>query len=223
MKNALAVVLIAAGLLAAPAFGAGDKALGQAKSYACTACHGVDGKRELKGTPGMPRIAGMDETRFLTSLKAYRTGQRFHPFMQVILYTMSDKDMEDLAAYYSSLKDVTSLYDRLGGKPAINAVVKELLAVTAADPRLKARAAVRDDARCERLLTEFLCEGTGGPCKYTGRDMKTAHGRAHVTETEWTAFTESMAKVFDKFNVPGRERQELFAMIGPMKGEIVAH
>jgi len=46
----------------------------------------------------------MDVRRIEQSLKAYRAGERYHPLMQILLWTMSDKDIEDLAAYYSSLK-----------------------------------------------------------------------------------------------------------------------
>jgi hemoglobin len=80
-----------------------------------------------------------------------------------------------------------------------------------------------DAAKCERQLTDMLCEATGGPCKYVGRDIKTAHQGANVTETEWQAFAENLGKTFDRFNVPAQERQELLGLIGPMKADIVGH
>ncbi len=85
---------------------AGDIASGKDKAIACAACHGLDGTWEiplLQG--GMTKLAGMDEHRLLDALMAYRYGRRFHPMMQFFVLPYSDKDLEDIAAYYSSLKD----------------------------------------------------------------------------------------------------------------------
>lgn len=213
-------IAAALGLVATAAWGQGDPQLGQAKSFTCAVCHGIDGKREIPMLMGgVSRLAGMDRQKFIDGMKAYRNGQRFHPLMQFFVLPTTDKDVEDLAAYYSGLKD--PLYQRLGGKDAINAVVRDLLANGIQDPRLKPRMAGMDAAKCERQLTDLLCEATGGPCKYTGRDMKTAHAGRGVTETEWQAFAENLTRTFDRFNVPARERGELLGLIGPMKADIV--
>jgi hemoglobin len=221
MNRYISLALIGAiGLLSTPASGAGDVELGRAKSFSCSVCHGPDGKRDLPMLQGgSSKLAGMGPRQFTDAVKAYRQGQRFHPLMQFFVMPISDKDIEDLAAYYGSLKE--PLYQRLGGKEAINAVVKDLLANGVADPRLKPRLSGMDAAKCERQLTDLLCEATGGPCKYTGRDMKTAHTGWKVTETEWQAFVDNLGKTFDRFNVPARERGELAGMLMPMKGDIV--
>ncbi len=215
----LAILL---GFASMPALAVGDVALGQAKAVYCTSCHGADGKRD---TPlllgGSSHLAGMDPAKFVAALKAYRYGQRFHPMMQFFVIPLAEQDMEDMAAYYVGLGP--NLYERLGGTDAINAVVKDLLAGGMADPRLKPRMSKMDGAKCEAKLTTLLCEATGGPCKYTGRDMKTAHAGKNVTETEWQAFAENLGKTFDRFNVPARERGELLQLIGPMKADIVGH
>jgi cytochrome c553 len=96
--------LALAALIATPAGARGDAEMGEAKSFACIACHGQEGERHIAGSPGMPKIAGMDARRIEQSLKAYRAGDRYHPLMQVLLWTMSDEDIGDLAAYYSGLK-----------------------------------------------------------------------------------------------------------------------
>lgn len=208
------------GVASMPALSAGNAELGRTKSLFCTACHGVDGKQALPMfTGGTTNLAGMDQQKFVNALKAYRYGQRFHPMMQFFVLPASDKDMEDLAAYYASLGP--NLYERLGGKEAINMVVKDLLASGMADPRLKPRLSRMDGAKCERQLTDLLCQATGGPCKYNGRDMKTAHTGAKVTEVEWQAFSENLLKTFDRFNVPARERNDLLQLIVPMKADIV--
>jgi cytochrome c553 len=83
----------------------GNPAAGKDKSITCSFCHGVNGEREiplLQG--GMSRLEGMDEHKLLDALMAYRYGRRLHPMMQFFVLPFSDKDLEDIAAYYSSLK-----------------------------------------------------------------------------------------------------------------------
>lgn len=210
------------GLAPLYAYGGGNVEMGKAKAAYCSACHGVVGEREIPlWTGGSSRLTGMAPDKFVAALKAYRLSQRFHPMMQFFVIPLSEKDMEDMAAYYSSVGP--NLYQRLGGKDAINAVVKDLLAAGMADPRLNPRMSKMDAVRCERQLTDLLCSATGGPCQYTGRDMKTAHAGTQVTETEWQAFAENLSKTFDRFNVPARERSELLQLVGPMKADIVGH
>jgi cytochrome c553 len=84
----------------------GNPAAGKDKSITCAFCHGVNGEREiplLRG--GMSKLAGMDEHTLFLALIEYRTGRRLHPMMQFFVLPYSDKDMEDIAAYYSSLKE----------------------------------------------------------------------------------------------------------------------
>lgn len=217
MKTCLAVAL---GFLTLQAHAAGNVDLGKAKAVYCASCHGANGENVLPLlTGGSSKLAGMAPDRFVAALKSYRFGQRFHPMMQFFVMPMQEQDMQDMAAFYASLGP--SLYQRLGGKEAINAVVKDLLTTSMQDGRLRPRLSKLNPARCEALLTDLLCEATGGPCKYTGRDMKTAHTGHKVTEAEWQGFAESLMKVFDRFNVPAREREDLLKLILPMKADIV--
>ena len=114
-----------------------------------------------------------------------------------------------------------SLYDRLGGQPAIVAVVDDFVANVAADKRIHARFATADVPRLTRLLIEQVCAGTGGPCKYTGRDMKSAHRGMNITDAQFNALVEDLVRTLDKFNVPKKEQGELLAILGPMKPDIV--
>lgn len=114
-----------------------------------------------------------------------------------------------------------SLYDRLGGQPAIVAVVDDFVGNVAADARINARFANADIPRLKRLLVEQICAGTGGPCKYTGRDMKSSHRGMNITDAQFNALVEDLVKTLDKFNVPKKEQGELLAILGPMKPDIV--
>lgn len=119
-----------------------------------------------------------------------------------------------------------SLYVRLGGKKAIEAVVTEFINIVAADTRINKffADAASDPKRLDKLnknLVNQICEATGGPCKYKGLDMKTAHKGMGVSGADFGALVEDLVKALDKFNVPAAEKNELLGALGPMKGDIV--
>jgi cytochrome c553 len=105
MKSSLAIVATALLSLSSVSLAAGDATAGKDKSITCAFCHGVYGEREiplLRG--GFTKLAGADEHTLLGELMDYRYGRRLHPMMQFFVLPFSDKDLEDIAAYYSSLK-----------------------------------------------------------------------------------------------------------------------
>jgi hemoglobin len=113
------------------------------------------------------------------------------------------------------------LFDRLGGKPAVEAVVDEFLKRVAADKRINGRFFNTDLTRLRGLLVEFVCSATGGPCQYTGRDMRSSHAGLQVVEEEFNALVEDLVGALDKFNVPKQEKNELLGALGPLAKEIV--
>ena len=114
-----------------------------------------------------------------------------------------------------------SLYDRLGGKKALTAVVDAFVAKVAADTRVNQKFAKSDIDRVKFHLVEQLCAATGGPCKYTGNDMTTAHHNMKVTEGEFNALVEDLVATLDQFKVPEKEKNELLGILGPLKSKIV--
>lgn len=114
-----------------------------------------------------------------------------------------------------------SLYDRLGGLDAITAVVEAFRDRVAADDRINLKFARTDIGRLTKMLIDQVCEATGGPCHYRGRDMKEAHAGMGVTTGEFNALVEDLVATLDQFKVPGAEQQELLGILGPLKGEIV--
>jgi hemoglobin len=114
-----------------------------------------------------------------------------------------------------------SLYDRLGGQPAIVAVVDDFVGNVAADGRINGFFARTDIPRLKRLLVEQICAGTGGPCTYTGRDMPSAHRGMNITNAQFDALVEDLVKSLDKFKVPAQEKNELLGVLGPMRPSIV--
>jgi hemoglobin len=115
-----------------------------------------------------------------------------------------------------------SLFERLGGRPAIEAVVNEFVGRTTTDPRIKERFFNTDATHLKKMLVEQVCAATGGPCTYSGRDMKSSHGGMEVVEEEWNALVEDLVAALDKFKVPAREKGELLGALGGLKPQIVA-
>ena len=105
MKTTLSTMLISFSLLCSPSFAAtGDAEAGKARAAVCAACHGVNGVASI---PSYPNLAGQNAQYIVSSLKAYKNGQRnggMAGLMQPQAAMLSDKDMENIAAYYSSLK-----------------------------------------------------------------------------------------------------------------------
>ena len=114
-----------------------------------------------------------------------------------------------------------SLYERLGGKDAITAVVDDFVARCAGDSRINGKFARTDVPRLKASLVDQVCEAAGGPCTYTGRDMHTTHHGMSVTAGEFDALVEDLVATLDKFSVPEAEKSELLGVLGPMRPDIV--
>jgi hemoglobin len=113
------------------------------------------------------------------------------------------------------------LYDRLGGKDAITAVVDEFVNTAAANPAFGERFKNTNAADLKAKLVDQICEVSGGPCKYTGKSMKEAHTGMKITEEEFNALVGDLVKALDKFNVKPADKDELLKALGGMKGDIV--
>jgi cytochrome c553 len=97
------------------AFAAGDAEAGKTKAAACAACHGPDGNAGID--PQYPRLAGQYRDYLAKALHEYKAGDRKNPIMAGFAGTLSDADIEDLAAYFSSLPEskLTDLHGKVGG------------------------------------------------------------------------------------------------------------
>jgi hemoglobin len=121
----------------------------------------------------------------------------------------------------SAVAQTRSLYDRLGGYSAISAVVDDFIKNVAADKRINKFFANVNIDRLKVRLVEQICQGSGGPCTYTGRDMKSAHAGMGIRGKDFDALVQDLGKSLNKFKVPAREQKELVAVLGPMKKDIV--
>jgi hemoglobin len=117
-----------------------------------------------------------------------------------------------------------TLYKRLGGREGIALVVGDFVGSMSADTRVNARFKDMKAPDVEKLksnLADQICDATGGPCSYLGRDMKATHKGMNITDAEWNATVENLVKALDKNKVGDKEKKELLALLGPMKSDIV--
>ena len=117
-----------------------------------------------------------------------------------------------------------SLYKQLGGREGIALVVDDFAANVLADDRINARFKALQPAQVFKFKTNLadqICDATGGPCSYVGRDMKTAHKGMKITDADFNALVEDLVKSLDKFKVGAAEKNDLLVALGGMKPDIV--
>jgi hemoglobin len=114
-----------------------------------------------------------------------------------------------------------SLYTRLGGKPAIDAVVSDMVNRSAKDPRTKRTFADVKLARLKASIADQLCQATGGPCVYKGDSMKLSHKGLGITTDEFNGLVANLIAAMDAAGVGATEKNEVLAALGPMSKDIV--
>jgi hemoglobin len=117
-----------------------------------------------------------------------------------------------------------SLYDRLGGYNAVAAVVDDFIGRLVADKRFtKFFVGHSEDSlhKIRQHIVDQFCAAAGGPCLYTGRDMKTSHKGLGITSDDWDAAAKHLVETLDKFNVPKAEKDDLLAFVSSLRKDIV--
>ena len=119
------------------------------------------------------------------------------------------------------------LFERLGGLKGITVVVDDFVDRLVANKTLNKNLAInqgRINSPAPYLkfqVSQLVCQVTGGPCKYTGIDLKQAHAHLNITEKEWEVMATEFQKSLDKYKVPAAEQKELFQVVAATKGDIV--
>jgi hemoglobin len=119
------------------------------------------------------------------------------------------------------------LWERLGGEPAVRAVIHDFVLAAAPDPKVnffRGGQFKLDDkgvAQLEQYLVELVSATTGGPLKYTGRDMKKAHAGMKITDDEFDALAGHLIATLKKYKVPQAEMDELVGIVASTRGDIV--
>ena len=117
--------------------------------------------------------------------------------------------------------DNRSLFDRLGGLPAITAVVDDFVARTGADTRINMFFTNTDIPRLKQMMVDDICERTGGPCKYKGKSMKDSHINMKLKTADFEVFMEDLEATLDKLQLPAREKGEVLASFRGNQADVV--
>jgi cytochrome c553 len=103
-----AAVLVGGVLTNQPAFAQGDPEGGKAIGYSCLGCHGIDGYRNAYPSYRVPKLGGQTASYLSIALRGYRDGTREHPTMIAQAASLTDEQIDDVAAYLASLVDTTA-------------------------------------------------------------------------------------------------------------------
>ena len=117
-----------------------------------------------------------------------------------------------------------SLYQRVGGYDALAAVVDDFVGRLVADKQFEKFFVGHSDDSKKRIRQHILdqfCAATGGPCVYTGREMKMSHAGLGITNADWDAAAKHLVASLDKFKVPEKEKGEILAFVTSLKKDIV--
>jgi hemoglobin len=116
-----------------------------------------------------------------------------------------------------------SLYERLGGKEGVLAVVDSFTKNLVADPRVNKLFIKSKDhlEHFKEVLADMLCEASGGGCHYAGKSMRDAHKGMAITEAQFDAVVEDLKLALDEKGVGETDKSELFIAIAPMREDIV--
>jgi hemoglobin len=150
--------------------------------------------------------------------------KKLTPFLYFTLAAFAASAPFYIAPPQAFAQQQKSLYQRLGGYDALAAVTDDFIGRLATDTQLKRFFAGHNKEGITRIrqhVIDFLCVATGGPCAYTGQDMKTAHTGLGITEEDWNASVKDLVATLDKFHVPEQEKSEVLTDISGLKADIV--
>lgn len=113
------------------------------------------------------------------------------------------------------------LFDDLGGRPGLVALMDEFMVRLLADPRMAPHFRPANQTRVKEQLVEQVCELSGGPCTYRGADMKTAHENLLITRADFLALVEVLQDAMSARQVPFAVQNRLLARLAPMSRDVV--
>jgi hemoglobin len=127
------------------------------------------------------------------------------------------------AAFTSSARAQSddSLYQQLGAQPGLVTLTDDFTARLMADPRMNPFFKDIDEKEFKTHLVEQLCQVSGGPCKYSGKDMKKAHSGQDITRSNFNALVEVLQQSMDAQGIAFRVQNRLLAQLAPMHRDIV--
>ena len=126
-----------------------------------------------------------------------------------------------LLALASGAQARASLYERLGGSEGVASIASDLVDRSAGDPKIGPHFKDSNLKRVKTMLAEMLCELSGGPCRYSGDNMKVTHAGHHISQGDFYHLVENLRTVLRAHHVDQGATNELLKLLAPMKRDIV--
>ena len=114
-----------------------------------------------------------------------------------------------------------TLFERVGGKPYLTAMVDDFVVRLAANRRLQRFFTESNRPALQARFLNQLCEASGGPCKYTGTGVPSAPQGMGLTSADFEVVVEEFSVTLDKFKVAENEQRELLTCLAPLRQELV--
>lgn len=114
-----------------------------------------------------------------------------------------------------------ALYQSLGQKPGLVALMDDFMVRLLADPRMQPFFKDTNQTQFKSQLVDQLCQVAGGPCQYKGPDMKTAHGEMDITKSHFNALVEILQQSMNARNIPFSVQNKLLAQLAPMHRDVI--
>jgi hemoglobin len=137
------------------------------------------------------------------------------------MHTLRILAFATLLAAASAVHAEDTLFQQMGGEPKLRATIDKMVEIMLEDERINFTFAETDLNKFKGLLYDQICELSGGPCKYAGRDMVEAHKKINSTNEQFNALAEDLYKAFSAVGVPYRVQNRVMAMLAPMQPQIV--
>lgn len=150
--------------------------------------------------------------------------QRTKRFQRTTIFGLVLSLLLTMSATASAASQEKSLYERVGGYNALAAVVDDFIVRLVSDKQFEKFFIGQSNDSKKRIRQHILdqfCAATGGPCVYTGREMKTSHAGLGITNAEWDAAAKHLVASLDKFKVPEKEKGEILSFVTSLKKDIV--
>ena len=150
--------------------------------------------------------------------------QRSRRFQRATVFGLVLSLLLTMSATAIAASQEKSLYERVGGYNALAAVVDDFIVRLVSDKQFEKffiGQSTDSKKRIRQHILDQFCAATGGPCVYTGREMKTSHAGLGITNAEWDAAAKHLVASLDKFKVPEKEKGEILAFVTSLKKDIV--
>jgi hemoglobin len=113
------------------------------------------------------------------------------------------------------------LYQALGEKPGITRLMDDFVNRLVVDPRIGGHFKDVKPAALKESLTDQICQLSGGPCKYEGADMKSAHADMDINKGHFNALVEVLQGAMDAQGIPFAQQNRLLALLAPMHRDVI--